>query len=166
MSHINISGTKFGRLVAVAQVGYAPLPSGKRMQIWKFTCDCGKSIEAKKAYITSGDTSSCGCLRSESTSNLKRKHSLAHRTKTYNTWVLMRQRCNNPKATSYSYYGGRGVTVCARWDSFENFLLDMGERPSDKPTIDRVNPFWNYEPENCRWASHQEQAINKRKNHA
>jgi hypothetical protein len=73
----------------------------------------------------------------------------------------MRTRCENPKATKYAIYGGRGITVCARWDSFENFLTDMGERPEGL-TLDRIDVNGNYEPGNCRWATAKEQRANQR----
>ena len=84
------------------------------------------------------------------------------RTPTYNSWRKARERVYNPNAAGYKYYGGRGVEMCNRWDSFENFLFDMGERPADT-TIDRINPFGNYEPTNCRWSTRQVQANNKRR---
>lgn len=74
----------------------------------------------------------------------------------------MLHRCRNPKADNHSYYGGRGVTVCERWRSFGSFLADMGERPEGK-TLDRIDPYGNYEPGNCRWATAREQRINQRK---
>jgi hypothetical protein len=74
----------------------------------------------------------------------------------------MKQRCLNPKATAYAYYGGRGVTICERWMSFDNFLADMGERPEGR-TLDRIDPYGNYEPSNCRWATYAEQTHNRRK---
>lgn len=85
------------------------------------------------------------------------------KTPTYNSWSNMIQQCTNPKATCYSKYGAKGITVCARWrGSFDNFLADMGERPTGT-TIDRVNPTGNYEPGNCRWGTALQQAHNRQR---
>lgn len=85
-------------------------------------------------------------------------------TSTFRSWLAMRSRCENPKNERYHRYGGRGITVCQRWSSFENFLLDMGEC-SEGMTIDRINKDGNYEPSNCKWATPTEQANNKSNNH-
>lgn len=76
----------------------------------------------------------------------------------------MRQRCENPESTQWPHYGGRGIKVCERWASFENFLADMGEKPTDKRTLDRLDNAKGYEPGNCRWATAKEQMNNQRRN--
>lgn len=83
-------------------------------------------------------------------------------TPTHNSWRSMKHRCLNPKGRQYPDYGGRGITVCARWMKFENFLADMGERPGKEYSLDRIDNDGNYEPSNCRWATRSEQQKNKR----
>ena len=80
----------------------------------------------------------------------------------YSSWSHMLQRCENPKSDFFSYYGGRGITVCERWHVFENFLHDMGKRP-DGLTLERINNDGNYEPSNCKWASRSDQIKNRRR---
>lgn len=79
----------------------------------------------------------------------------------YNSWRSMRERCLNPKYVKWHRYGGRGITICDRWDIYENFLADMGRKPSSKHSLDRINNEGNYEPSNCRWATNKEQCANR-----
>ena len=103
---------------------------------------------------------SCGCLRDEVEKVSAIKHG-GCKSRTYQSWRAMRERCSNPNNSHYNSYGGRGIIVCERWNDFALFLADMGERPVNK-TLDRINNNGNYEPSNCRWATDAEQRANKR----
>lgn len=133
-------------------------------------CDCGNERIIRLYSLKIGDTQSCGCLQRERISERARKGNVRHgnargnkRTPEYCAWVAARHRCSNPKDKRYEHYGGRGITVCDRWNSFENFLADMGPRP-EGTSIERKDNDGNYEPGNCIWADIATQARNKRNN--
>ena len=127
-------------------------------------CDCGKSKAVYKGNFVNGKSKSCGCYAKEVTSNNRKTHGKS-RTRIYLVWRNMLNRCYNKKTDRYPSYGGRGVSVCQRWKKcFENFYADMGDIPSSKHTIGRVDNDGNYEPSNCRWEVAEQQSNNTSRN--
>ncbi|WNM52938.1 HNH endonuclease [Staphylococcus phage S-CoN_Ph10] len=157
---IQMIGKKFGRLTVLEE-------EKERVNgriCYKCKCECGNTIITKGKYLRNGDTKSCGCLVKETSMRIGSKNKTHGLSKLpeYNVYTTMINRCNNPNHDRYHRYGGRGIKVCDRWlESFENFYENMGNRPSSKHQIDRINNDGDYTPENCRWVTPYENAINK-----
>lgn len=151
----DLTGQQVGRLLVLWAAGR----KGRGLH-WACSCSCGQTTIVHGIMLRGGRTRSCGCYQRE----LARKRATTHGgsgTPEFSSWSSMFQRCTNPQASGYMYYGGRGITICERWNDFANFLADLGPRP-DGTSLDRINNNDGYHPANCRWATPLQQQNNRR----
>lgn len=156
--HEDLSGRKFGELEVIEFSGR----SKNSQRFWRCRCVCGVEKEVYEGALRAGGTKSCGCRRH---CNQPIKHGEAEKTPEYRAWAGITKRCCRPKNPKYPNYGGRGITMCSRWrGNYLAFLEDMGRRPSDKHSLDRIDNNKGYYKENCAWRTAKEQHNNKRTN--
>lgn len=163
MKKLDLIGQTFGRLTVIERVP----DKYKKGGLWRCKCECGNETIVITCNLTNCHTRSCGCLG--------KTHRITHgackngkRKRLYDIWINMRARCYSKTHVNYSSYGGRGISICKEWDSFESFekwALSAGYDESAKRgayTLDRIDVNGNYEPNNCRWISADKQNRNKR----
>ena len=151
---IDLTEQRFGKLRVLSRA-----ENVKGRTAWRCRCKCGTETVKITKYLRNGDTTSCGCAGKHV---CETKHGLSYKIPEYTVWKRLRRRCNSPTAKDYERYGGRGIKVCPRWDSFTNFLADMGRRPSTDYSIERKDNNGDYCPDNCVWATDDVQRRNKR----
>lgn len=162
----DLTGQKFGRLLVLERAG----TDKRKNATWRCLCDCGNETIKSSVYLRNGDTKSCGCLHKEVVSDMKSTHRKS-KSRLYKVWAGIKNRCSNPKASNYKYYGGKGITMCSEWarsfDAFYKWAFQNGydeTAHAQECTIDRINVSEGYSPENCRFATHKEQCNNQTSN--
>lgn len=153
-------GNTFSRWTVIKEENRHIRPSGGIVRMFKCKCECGKIKNVELGNLRSGISKSCGCINKENVTT----HGLTYSSE-YKIWSGIIQRCTNYNFYKYRLYGGRGITVCDRWNKFINFYNDMGKRPSKNHSIDRIDGEKGYCKDNCRWATYKQQNNNSRRNH-
>ncbi len=155
MKFLDLTGKRFGQLVAVRRIENRP---GYGQARWLFLCDCGEETRQFGYSVVHQGVVSCGCWRRALRARLKHGKT---GSREFNSWTAMRQRCLNPSCRQFEHYGGRGITICEEWGDFQRFLDDMGPRP-DGLSLERIRNNEGYYPGNCCWASRKDQVRNRR----
>jgi len=157
-------GVVYGKLTVMSESAPHYTLGGNKKRIISCKCDCGEVKDLTMVDVFAGRIVSCGCHSKEMASIRAKKRNTTHgayNTVEHSAWSSMLKRCTNPNHKHYKHYGGRGISVCDRWKiSFNNFLADMGERPSKEYSLDRIDVDGNYSPDTCRWATNIEQQRN------
>ena len=160
---LDIANKRFGKLTVLEMCDYR---DKHRKTLWKCRCDCGKELVVNGSALTSGNTKSCGCVHKEFMRNLSAKHNES-KSKLFQVWQSMKQRCSNKNSKSYKNYGGRGIRVCQEWCNdyivFKTWAIENGYK--EGLSIDRINNNGNYEPSNCRWTTRKVQNSNPTRTH-
>ena len=137
MKKIDLTGKVFGMLTVVSFIE-SRFICGRKRRVWKCICECGNIREYNTDELCK--IKSCGCVNIERMRNLNKTHGEANKTAEYKAWCHIKERCYNIYCKRYKSYGGRGIVVCDRWiDSYENFLSDMGRKPTKGHSIDRID---------------------------
>jgi len=147
---------RFGKLVVIGEA-----ENIRKSTAWVCRCDCGKITNVLSYNLLKGKSKSCGCVRGEKLGILSKKHG-GSKTRLYQIYKGMKQRCNNKSSSAYKYYGGRGIKVCSEWEdfiAFKTWAENNGYK--DFLSIDRIDPNRGYNPANCRWVSFHKQQNNK-----
>lgn len=154
---IDLTGKTFNMLTAL-NFSHKNASGGA---VWECKCLCGNTTYVRAGFLKTGITKSCGCMKKIWIGETSRRHGKT-KTSEYQSWTCMKRRGSKKYPFAHNY-ADRGITICDRWrNSFEDFLSDMGPKPTPKHTLDRINTDGNYEPGNCRWATMKEQCNNKR----
>lgn len=145
---IDLTGKRFGKWTVLGEAINHP----SKYVHWDVACECGTKRSIRGNRLTGNRSQGCKAC--------SKRHGMS-RTSEHNTWKQMKQRCNNPNDKAFPRYGGNGIAICERWNSFETFYADMGPKPSASHSVDRIDGSKGYSPENCRWATPKEQSQNR-----